>query len=139
MIKESEFVWKEHKVNNIETNPLDEIYCIVDVGSCAKKYSIKYQMEDGSRSANSSDEKAKYYILFETHGQKATVQDKEDFFYKLSNVDGYVFGHETFIKVFEDLDEAKHQGYKQYSCIYGGVLHYFTENIDKATKDHFVV
>ena len=139
MIKENEFIWKEHKSNNIDTNPLEEIYCIVDIGDSAKKYSIKYQMFEGDGFPMNSKDKAQYYILFETNGKKATTDDKKDWFYKSCHYDNYLFKNETFIKVFTSLEEAKKRAYQQYSHIYGGILKYIVDDVEDATKNHFVV
>lgn len=139
MIEERDFIWKERKVNNIETNPLDCYYCIVDVGDCARIYSImpQYPVDEQGLTILGEPE---LYIFFEDIAYKSSNEDKKDFFYKNCNYDGYLInGNKCFIRAFKTLEEAKKRAYFQYKAIYGYALSYIVDDINDATKKHFVV
>lgn len=139
MIEEKDFIWKERKTNNIPTNPLDCFYCIIDVGDSARLYSIQPQYPLDENCIKTSDE-PELYILFEDVVRKATTEDRDYFFYEESNYDGYVFnGNKYFVRAFNNLEDAKKQAYKQYKAIYGFVLSHIVDDINEATKNHFVV
>lgn len=148
MLKQEDFKWKEHHSNNIPDNPIDEYYCIIDTGAHARKYSIQEQMANATEQCSPLQENSyicpdedepEYFILFESSGNKATDKDKENMFYKESSFDEYVFGHDTFIRVFKTMEEAKEQAYKQYKAIYGYVLAHIVDDVEEATSNHFCV
>ena len=114
MLKENDFVWKEHNANNIKQNPLDEWYCIVDTCICARKYSIvpQYPSDDGVLIKPGSDPEC--YILFECTGKKASEEEQNEWYYKNSNFDGYLFNNKTFIRVFKTKEQAEKRAY--YNC-----------------------
>jgi hypothetical protein len=138
MLQEKDFVWKEHYENNMNTNPLQEWCCIIDVGDTARKYSIvpQYPSKDGICVDHSCD--PEYYILMEAIGRKATDEDKNSFVYQYSNYDGYMFNTPSLVRVFTDMESAKKRAYVQYKAIFGFVLSHITD-IDNATKNHFVI
>lgn len=138
MLKKEDFKWHEHRANNISTNPLTEWYCIVDVGNHARKYGIipQYPEKDGITYPNEDPE---YYVLFEASGNKATDEEKEEFHYKHAHFDDYLFGRESFIRVYKTMEEAKDQAYLQYKAIFGFVLAHITDDVEAATKEHISV
>lgn len=139
MLTEKDFVWKEHYSNNINTNPLDEYYCIVDCGNYARKYGIvpQYPSKDGVTVSLKDD--PEYYILFESRGNKASDTDRNKLFYEMCNFDDYLFENPSFIRVFKTLDEAKKRAYVQYKTIFGYVLSHIEANTELATQHHFSV
>lgn len=146
MLKKEDFSWKVHHANNIPTNPIDEYYCIIDVGAHARKYSIEEQFPLRENGCICPDEDSpEYYILFESTGAKATDEDKKKMFYKESEsecftatlFDGYVFSHNSFIRVFKTIEEAKEAAYEQYKAIYGFVLAHIIDDVEEATSKHF--
>ena len=140
MIKYEDLIWKEHKANNIQTNPLEDIYCIIDTGDSARMYFIKPQYplhEDGS--INTKEDEPELYILFENIGYEASNKEKREYGYQFSNYDGYVYdGNKNFCRAFKSLEEAKHGAYQQYVAIFGFVLAHLGD-VEKLTADHFVV
>ena len=140
MLKENDFVWKERTTNNIPTNPFECFYCIVDVGDCARLFSIEPQYPLDKDGMTLSNDEPEFYILFENIAKKATTIDKDDFFYEESHYSGYIFsGNKGFVRAFKTLEEAKRQAFKQYSAIYGFVLSHIVDDVNIATKKHFVV
>ena len=139
MLKENDFIWKEHNANNIKQNPLDEWYCLVDTCICARKYSIvpQYPSDDGVLIKPNSD--PEYYILFESTGKKASEEEQNEWYYKSSNFDGYLFNNKSFIRVFKTKEEAEKRAYYNYKMIYGYVLSHIEKDVEKATFNHFVV
>lgn len=138
MLKKEDFSWRAHHANNIPTNPIDEYYCIIDVGAHARKYSIEEQFPLRENGCICPDEDSpEYYILFESTGAKATDEDKKKMFYKESEFDGYVFSHNSFIRVFKTIEEAKEAAYEQYRAIYGFVLAHIVDDVEEATNKHF--
>jgi hypothetical protein len=139
MLQKDDFIWKEHHENNIADNPLGEYYCIVDCGNYARKYSIvpQYPSKDGF--CINMSEAPEYYILFEARGNKASDEERQKTFYEMCHFDDYVFEHESFIRVFKTLDEAKDRAYVQYRAIFGYVLPHIEKDVNSATKHHFVV
>ena len=66
MLGFDDFIWKNHLLKNIEGNPVDEIYCIIenkDSGSYIK-YGIKMQYEMDSEYMPVDTDNAKYFIVF---------------------------------------------------------------------------
>lgn len=139
MVKFEDFVWKEHKANNIKENPLEEWYCIVDTGNHARKYGVRpqYPLKDGIYTDFNTE--PEYYILFESSGRKATEDDKRQWVYKSVNFDGYIFNDETFIRVFKNREEAEKRAYLGYTHVYGYSLSFIVDDIEQATNKHFVV
>lgn len=125
--------------NNLRENPLEEWYCIVDVGNSARKYGIKpqYPLKDGIYTDVNAD--PEYYILFESTGRKATENDKNKRFYKNVNFDGYIFDNETFIRVFKNKEDAQKKAYYGYTSVYGYAFSFICDNVQNATSKHFVV
>lgn len=128
--------WKEWHTNNIPSNPMGEYYCILDNGNYARKYSIvpQYPSEDGI--CVDCTKEPEYYILFESRGRRATIEDKKTMFYSQTNYDGYLFDQPSFIRVFKTLQEAKQRAHYQYVAIYGYVASHLDGDVGKG---HFFV
>jgi hypothetical protein len=139
MLAEKDFIWHERHENNISTNPLGEYYCIVDFGDGARKYAIRpqYPSKDGVVIDRTSD--PELFILFEATGRRATDEDKSYPFYSSVHCNDYLFHHESFIRAFKTMEEAKARAYVQYRAIFGYVLSHMNQDIDEATKQHFCV
>lgn len=139
MLCENDFIWQEHFENNIPNNPLGEYYCIIDVGNHARKYSVvpQYPSKDGI--CVNRDCEPEYYVLFESCGHKANIQERQDPFYQSYHFNGYVFGHNSFIRVFKTFEDAKKRAYIQYKSIFGYVLSHIEPDIETATKNHVCV
>lgn len=140
MIRKEDFVWKEHRVNNIDTNPIENIYCIIDVGESARRYSIQPQYplhKEGY--IDTINDKPELYILFEDIGRKATIEEKNNWICKSNLYDDYCFNGKGFIRAFKTLEEAKEQAYKQYIAIFGYALSHIVDDVEDATKKHFVI
>lgn len=116
-MQEPEFNWKEHFTNNIPSNPLQEWYCIVDVGTHARKYSIEPQYPSTDGVCIDPTAEPELYIFFEATGRKATEEDRKGPFYNSIEYDGYVFEKPSFIRAFKTLEEAKVRAKVQYNAI----------------------
>jgi hypothetical protein len=139
MIKETDMKWHEHYENNIQTNPIGEYYCIVDLGERARKYGIAPQHPSIDGIVIDRNQDPELFILFESIGRKATDEDKQEIFYDSVNYDGYVFENERFVRAFRTLDEAKKRAYVQYRAVFGYALSHICPHVDDATNKHFVV
>ena len=139
MITEKDMEWHEHYENNIPTNPLGEYYCIIDVGESARKYGIAPQYPSSDGVIIDSTKEPELFILFEAIGRKATDEDRKEIFYDSINYDDYVFENERFVRAFRTLEEAKKRAYVQYKAVYGYALSHVCEDVEEATKKHFVV
>ena len=139
MIKETDMQWHEHYENNIQTNPIGEYYCIIDLGESARKYGIAPQYPSSNGVVIDRTKEPELYILFEAIGREATDWEKQAVFYNSINYDGYVFEHEKFVRAFKTLEEAKKRAYVQYRAVYGYALSHVCGDVEDATKKHFVV
>lgn len=140
MLKLKDFIWKERKINNLSKYPLEEWYCIIDLGNgMAKKYSIKPQYPSNDGICIDYNEKPEYFIFFEANGALATEEDKKSISYKTKNFDGYLFGRETFIRVYTSLDDAKRRAFYNYNHIFGYCLTCIEDSLDKEINKHIVV
>jgi len=139
MLKEQDFIWKEHMTNNIPSNPLEEYYCLVDTGSCIRKYSIQPQYPEIRNGYVDHSKEPELYIFFEATGRKATDEEKKSMFYEYTNYDGCVFDHKTFIRAYISMIEAKQRAYFNYKAIYGYALSHIVDNVEDSTKDHVFI
>ena len=103
-------IWHEHHTNNIDQNPIDEIYTILayndDEGFC-KKFSIKFQYEvDENFCTRTTDYKnAKFFNVFVSNGIKASPKHEKD---GHSVYSGYYFeDYDTLLYTTDSLDSAK--------------------------------
>ena len=117
-MQEPNFEWKEHYTNNIPTNPLQEYYCIVDVGNHARKYSVEPQYPSDDGVCVNSAAEPELYIFFEAIGRKATEDDKKSPFYNSVEYDGYVFENPSFIRAYKTMEEAKARAEVQYNAVF---------------------
>ena len=138
MVKKEDFIWKKHFVNNIETNPLEYYYCIIDTGKGARRYAIQPQYPSEKTGLILDTKNPEYYILFEDIGKKATEEERKNHLYQYNNLDGYIFDGKGLVRVFKTLEDAKERACVQYSAIYGYALNYIG-NTEEITQNHFVV
>ena len=136
LCKREDMHWKEWRANNIDSNPIEELYCILDCDTYARKYSIVPQYPSTDGVCVYRDQEPEYYILFEASGHKATEEEQQAIFYQQMNYSGYLFKTPSFIRVFKTLDDAKKRAYHQYTAVYGYVASHFDVDIDKS---HFFV
>lgn len=138
MIKEKDLKWHIKRVNNIETNPIDSEYCIVDRGGgTGRMYRIQPMYPADPFGLINRKTNFKYFIFFECSVRKAI--DEELMKYKAIHYSGYLVLDETLIQVYDTMDEAKKRAYEQYRHIYGYALSHVVEDIEEATKNHFIV
>ena len=91
--------WHKHHINNIDDNPIDEIYTILDYGEedgFAKKFSIVYNYPLGEKWQTLVKE-PNYYVVFVANGN---YSDNDDYL-------GYEFEHPSMIQVFDSENKAK--------------------------------
>lgn len=105
MFKKEDLVWHIHKTNNIETNPIDEIFCIFydEKNDFAKKFAIRFQYPRDEKyltHPTENFEDAEYFILFLSHGKKDDLENKLGF-------GGFSFGHDTLLYVSDDIELQK--------------------------------
>lgn len=140
MLKIKDFNWTPHYANNIDSNPIEEYYCTIDVGNGhARKYSIQEQYPLIGHFQQDMSQPVQYYILLEAIGHPATDEDKQHIFYGYSNFDDYVFEKSSFIRVYTDLKTAQEGAYEQYKAIYGYVLSHMVDDVEAETQTHFCV
>lgn len=129
MITEKDFIWHIKKANNIETNPKECEFCIINtLGDEGKIFVIKEQFPADERGLILSDI-PEYYILFESSCMK--TNKKESW-----NYGDYKIGSLHFIRVFKTLEEAKKRAFVQYSHIYNGL---YESVFNEKPKGHYVV
>lgn len=142
MVKLEDMVWHEKCVNNIDENPLEEYYCLIDVGEgCVRKYSIKpqYPLEDDSLIIENHSKEPELYILFESRCHYASEKEKKLWYYSFNCVKGCIEDDVVFIRAFKDIEDAKKRAFFQYRAIYGYAFSYVTDSVDEATKEHKVI
>jgi len=141
MLTEKDFIWKEHKANNIPTNPLEEYYCLIDLKDCVRKYSIVPQYPEIDTCCIDTKADPELYILFEAVGDRATDEDKErySFIYESNNYDGCLFKKKSFVRAYKTMEEAKKRAYLQYRMIYGFALSHIVDDVEASTKDHICI
>lgn len=90
--------WHKHHINNIDNNPIDEIYIILDYGEdgFAKKFSIVYNYPLGEKWQTLTKE-PNYYVVFVANGN---FNGGNDYL-------GYEFEHPSMLQVFDSENEAK--------------------------------
>lgn len=111
MLKEKDFAWHAKRANNIETNPVEYLYCIVNLGgNTGKLYAIKAQYPADSNGLITS-KNPEYYILFETSCSKTLRMSPWNF-------GEYEPNPLHFVRVFKTLEEAKSRAFVQYSHVY---------------------
>lgn len=138
MIKEKDLKWHIKRVNNIETNPIDSEYCIVDQGGgTGRMYRIQPMYPADYTGLRNQKNGYKYFIFFECSVRKAT--DEELLKYKPIHYSCYLILSESLIQVYDTMEDAKKRAYEQYKHIYGYVLSHVVDDTEESTKCHFIV
>ena len=140
MLKETDFQWKVRRANNIPTNPIECEYCIVDHGDgCGQMYSVHPLYSQNTDGLINREDGYKYFVLYVCKVKLATEEDQGRDFFSFSDYSGYVVVSETFIAVFDTMDDAKKRAFTQYKHHFGYVLPHIVNDIEKETQNHFVV
>lgn len=118
IFKEEDFVWKEKRINNRETNPIEYWYTAYYIGDSAKKYYIvpQFPLVNGSTKTDLNSE-PELYIFFKSIGRKLRKDEKENRCRSIG--DGFVYSKGTFKRACKTLDEAKSMAYRDYLMIHG--------------------
>ena len=120
--------WKERKVNDIETNPLECWYAVGFVGESPRLYQIypQYPNPNGDGYTVDPTQGPELYILFETLGGEHFAQTKipeQDGLAWMSDRiwDDYTFTNSApmLVRAFKTLDEAKKRAQHQIDAIRG--------------------
>ena len=117
--------WKERKVNDIDTNPLECWYAVGFVGESPRLYQIEpqYPNPNGDGYTVDSTKEPELYILFETLGGEhfAKTRYPEDgpnwLSYRLWGDYTFTKNPRGFVRAFKTLDEAKSRAEIQISAI----------------------
>ena len=108
----SKFIWKEKKVNDIDSNPLECWICKTEMGEHERIYRIVPQYPSDETGLTTSDE-PELYVLFE----EIVFEGR----------DGRIHDSDYFVKACKTLDEAKKRAELQYSHIANIIHIYFEE------------
>lgn len=117
--------WKERKVNDIETNPLECWYAVGFVGETPRLYQIEpqYPNPNGDGYTVDPSKEPELYILFETiggeHFSKTRLPEDGTGWLRNRLWEDYAFEdwRRRFVRAFSTLDEAKKRAEVQISEI----------------------
>lgn len=139
MLNESDFRWHIRRANNIPSNPVDCEYCIVHHGNgTGKMYVVQPQYAQTPEGLVKSSEGYKYFVFFDCNVQLASAEGGDPF-PSWSTYSGYAVTSKSFIAIFDNVEDAKKRAYTQYAHSFGYVLPHIVDDIDAATRNHFVV
>lgn len=128
--------WKERKVNDIETNPLECWYAVGFVGQSPRLYQIfpQYPNPNGDGYTVDSKQEPELYILFETLGGEHFAQTKIPERDGLSWMSDRIWDDYTFtksapmlVRAYKTIDEAKRRAEVQIDAIQGLIDTYAPE------------
>lgn len=124
-------VWKERKVNDIESNPLECWYAVGQVGTSTRLYTIQPQYPVKEGYITVSDSEPELYILFETLDGKhisVTRVPEEGYSWLGQRIwDDYTFDQApSFVRAFKTLDEAKARAEIQRKAIANIIAQYLS-------------
>ena len=116
--------WKERKVNDIETNPLECWYAVGFVGESPRLYQIEpqYPNPNGDGYTVDTSKEPELYILFETlggeHFSKTRYPEDGTSWLGLRLWEDYTFEKpRNFVRAFNTIEEAKERAETQISAI----------------------
>ena len=139
MIDESMLKWHKKYVNNIETNPIECLYCIIDYGDGnGRMYRIQAMRKADYNGRIEIKDGYKYFLFFESYVKKADTEIL-DGLERNSYYLGYQVESETLIQIYDSMEDAKRRAYVQYYAIYGYCLSEAGDDVEEMTKTHFVV
>ncbi|MGL5677302.1 MAG: hypothetical protein ACRDDX_12865 [Cellulosilyticaceae bacterium] len=131
VLKEEDFVWRELRPNNMQSNPLEGYYVLI---KASEKHYRKYTilMHKEADEAGLVLEKGKvYYVLLERHYHDVeeeliipdpmTDETRRNIWEK-GNVDCMVNDYGSFTAVYNDLESAKKRAYIGYAHIFGYLI-----------------
>ena len=120
--------WKERKVNDIETNPLECWYAVDFVGESPRLYQIypQYPNPNGDGYTVDPTQGPELYILFETlvgeHFAQTKIPERDGLRWMSDRIwDDYTFTKSApmLVRAFKTLDEAKKRAQHQIDAIRG--------------------
>ena len=138
MLKESEFKWLARHMNNIPENPLDCEYCIVDFGDGTGKMYVVRPLYAQDTNGVIQRDRYKYFVFLDCRVRLAKAKERA-YPDSMSLYSGYQKLDETLIAVFDTMEDAKKRAYTQYAHHFGYVLRHVVDDIEEATRNHFVV
>ena len=140
MLKEIDFKWKIRRANNIPENPIECEFCLVDYGNGkGKLYKVKPLYAQNTDGLSDVKGGYRYFVFFDCSVRLATEEDREREFFSFCEYAGYVITSESFISVFDTMEDAKKRAYTQYRHHFGYVLPHVVDDIEKETRNHFVI
>lgn len=118
-----EFDWKEKRVNNLDSNPIEGWWCVAKVGDTVRLYVIKPQQPQDESGLVTSEE-PEGYVLFE--GLCATRRNYDE--NPMSSYDGWMAPRLSFVHMYKTLDSAKQRAATQAGHINDIIKRYFPDN-----------
>lgn len=138
MLKETDFKWLVRHMNNIPENPLDCEYCIVDCGDGTGKRYVVRPLHAQNTNGVIQLGQYKYFVFLDCRVRLAKAKERS-YPDSMSLCAGYRKTDETLIAVFDTMEDAKKRAYTQYAHHFGYILRHIVDNIEEATRNHFVV
>lgn len=139
MLKEANFKWHTWHVGGISTNPIDFWYCIVDYGNGeGKMYVVEPHYAQDPNGVIISDD-YKYFVFCVCNVKRTAPEEATKSFRFFIKHSGYVMTSKHFIAIFDTMEDAKKRAYTQYRHLFGYVMAHIVDDVDAATKKHFVV
>lgn len=140
MLKETSFRWHTRKETNIPSNPIKSEFCIVDFrNGIGRMYKIKPICAQNADGMLNESVGYKYFVFFCCNVRLASEEDRKRDFFSFSEYAVYVVTLETFIAIFDTMEDAKKRAYTQYKHHSGYVLSHVVDDIEKETQKHFIV
>lgn len=128
LLGKKDFIWKEKKTNNIESNPLEYWYTTYDNGDVSRLYYIIPQYPSVDDMCVNTYENPELYIYFEAIGTVIAEGEVECKYSGIGN--GYVYGKGSFKRAFKTIQEAKDRAYRDYKMVYGYAMSFIDDKGD---------
>jgi len=138
VIKEADLRWHIKYVNDIESNPKECEYCIIDCGDDTGRMFRVEVMPKADSNGRIKMEEEPYFCFYESSVKKVETENADDC-KRCSLYSGYRMINDTLIQVYDSKEDAKKRAYTQYYAIYRYCLDVAGYDIEETTKSHFVI